>query len=92
MDNDGPITSDQYNKYYENNNTIEGIKEIIKNNQFYINGFTIPGTESEFLNKTPEGYSINKRNWLIHNNEKYQVILITMMMMHSLLLLDLLRV
>lgn len=73
MDNDGPITSDQYNKYYENNNTIEGIKEIIKNNQFYINGFTIPGTESEFLNKTPEGYSINKRNWLIHNNEKYQV-------------------
>ena len=42
------------NKYYRGNNAIEGIKEIIKNNQFYINDFPIPGTEREFQIKYPE--------------------------------------
>jgi len=60
MDNDGKVTDEQYNKYFKSNNSTEGVKEIIKNNNFYINGFPIPGTETEFKAKTPEGYLINK--------------------------------
>ena len=73
MDNDENITSEQYNKSYRNNNTIEGIKDIIKNNQFYINDFPIPGTEKEFQNKYPEGYLINQKKWLTYLDGKYQV-------------------
>ena len=54
MDKDGKITDEQYNKYFKQKNSTEDIKEIIKNNKFFINGFPIPGTESEFKNKTPE--------------------------------------
>ena len=34
MDKDGKITDEQYNKYFKSNNSIEGVKEIIKNNKF----------------------------------------------------------
>lgn len=73
MDKDENITSEQYNKYYRGNNAIEGIKEIIKNNQFYINDFPIPGTEREFQIKYPEGYLINQKEWLVYKDGKYQV-------------------
>ena len=62
MDKDGKITDSQYNKYFKSNNSIEGVKEIIKNNKFFINGFPIPGTKEEFVKKTPDGYLINKKN------------------------------
>ena len=75
MDKDGKITDEQYNKYFKQKNSTEGIKEIIKNNKFFINGFPIPGTESEFKNKTPEGYLINKKKWLTFSNGKYKTIL-----------------
>ena len=51
MDKDGKITDEQYNKFFKSNNSIEGIKEIIKNNDFFINGFPIPGTQEEFDKK-----------------------------------------
>ena len=73
MDNDENITSEQYNKYYKSNNAIEGIKNIIKNNQFYINDFPIPGTENEFILNYPNGYLINQKTWLINKDGKYQV-------------------
>ena len=75
MDNDENITSEQYNKYYKSNNAIEGIKNIIKNNQFYINDFPIPGTENEFILNYPNGYLINQKTWLINKDGKYQVML-----------------
>ena len=42
MDKDGKIIDEQYNKYFKSNNSVEGVKEIIKNNKFFINGFPIP--------------------------------------------------
>ena len=75
MDNDGKVTDEQYNKYFKSNNSTEGVKEIIKNNNFYINGFPIPGTETEFKAKTPEGYLINKQVWLSVVNGKYHTML-----------------
>ena len=73
MEEDGTITNEKYNKYFKTNNSIEGVKEIIKNNEFYINGFPIPGTEEEFLRKTPEGFEINKKKWLTKENKEYNV-------------------
>ena len=73
MDDDKTITNEKYNKYFKTNNSIEGVKEIIKNNEFYINGFPIPGTEEEFLRKTPEGFEINKKKWLTKVNREYIV-------------------
>ena len=73
MEDDGTITNEKYNKYFKTNNSIEGVKEIIKNNEFYINGFPIPGTEEEFLRKTPEGFEINKKKWLTKENKEYNV-------------------
>ena len=75
MDTDGKIIDEQYNKYFKSNNSVEGVKEIIKNNKFFINGFPIPGTESEFKTKTPEGYLINKKVWLSSINGKYHTML-----------------
>jgi hypothetical protein len=75
MDTDGKIIDEQYNKYFKSNNSVEGVKEIIKNNKFFINGFQIPGTESEFKTKTPEGYLINKKVWLSSINGKYHTML-----------------
>ena len=72
MDKDGKITDEQYNKYFKSNNSIEGVKEIIKNNKFFINGFPIPGTKEEFLKKA-DGYLINKKKWLTYSNGKYKV-------------------
>ena len=51
MDKDGKITDEQYNKYFKSNNSVEGVKQVIKNNQFFINGFPIPGTKEEFEKK-----------------------------------------
>ena len=73
MDNDEIISSEKYNKYYSSNNAIEGIKEIIKRNNFYINNFPIPGAEKEFKIEYPEGYIINKKKWLTYSDGKYQV-------------------
>ena len=36
MDKDGKITDEQYNKYFKSNNSVEGVKQVIKNNQFFI--------------------------------------------------------
>ena len=73
MDKDGKITDEQYNKYFKSNNSVEGVKQVIKNNQFFINGFPIPGTKEEFEKKTPDGYLINKKKWLTFSNGKYKV-------------------
>jgi hypothetical protein len=75
MDSDGKVTDEQYNKYFKSNNSTEGVKEIIKKNKFFINGFPIPGTESEFKAKMPEGYLINKQVWLSLVNGKYHTML-----------------
>ena len=75
MDNDGKITDEQYNKYFKSSNSIEGVKKIIKKNKFFINGFPIPGTESEFKAKMPEGYLINKQVWLSVVDGKYHTML-----------------
>ena len=60
MDTDENIVADQYKKYYKTNNPMEGIKEIIKNNQF--NDFSI------------SGYLINQKKWLTYYDGKYQVV------------------
>ena len=73
MDKDETIISEKYNKYFKCKNSKEGVKQIIKNNEFYINGFPIPGTEEEFLRKTPEGYLINEKKWLTKTEEGYNV-------------------
>ena len=73
MDKDGKITDKQYNKFFKSNNSIEGVKEIIKNNKFFINGFPIPGTKEEFDKKTPDGYLINKKKWITFLDGKYKV-------------------
>ena len=73
MDTNENIIAFQYKRYYKTNNPMEGIKEIIKNNQFYINDFAIPGTEQDFKTKYPEGYLINQKKWLTYYDGKYQV-------------------
>ena len=73
MDKDETIINEKYNKYYKSKNAKEGVKQIIKNNEFYINGFPIPGTEEEFLRKTPNGYLVNQKKWLTKTEEGYNV-------------------
>ena len=66
MDKNGKITDEQYNKYFNSNNSIEG-EEIIKIVNFFINCFPIPRTIEEFLKKE---YLINKKNGLTYSNGK----------------------
>ncbi len=73
MDKDETVISEKYNKFFKCKNSKEGVKQIIKNNEFCINGFPIPGTEEEFLRKTPEGYLINEKKWLTKTEEGYNV-------------------
>ena len=72
MDKDETIISEKYYKYFKCKNSKEGVKQIIKNSEFYINGFPIPGTEEEFLRKTPEGYLINEKKMVNKNRRMIQ--------------------
>ena len=73
MGEDKKITDEKYSKYFKENNSILGVKQIIKNNKFIINGFPIPGTKELFFHDYPEGYLINKRKWLFYSEGKYHV-------------------
>ena len=73
MGEDRKITDEKYSKYFKENDSILGVKQIIKNNNFIINGFPIPGTKEIFSKKYPEGYLINKKKWLYFLEGKYHV-------------------
>ncbi len=73
MGEDKKITDEKYSKYFKEKDSIIGVKQIIKNNNFIINGFSIPGTEELFTKNYPEGYLINKKKWLYYSNGKYHV-------------------
>ena len=73
MGEDKKITDEKYSKYFKEKDSIIGVKQIIKNNNFIINGFSIPGTEELFTKNYPEGYLINKKKWLFYSENKYKV-------------------
>ena len=73
MGEDKTITDEKYSKYFKENESTLGVKQIIKDNKFNINGFPIPGTEELFLEQYPDGYLINKKKWLYYSDGKYQV-------------------
>ena len=73
MGNDKKIIDEKYSNYFKENNSILGVKQIIKNNKFIINGFPIPGNEELFSKNYPNGYLINKKKWLYYSNGKYHV-------------------
>ncbi len=70
MGEDRKITDEKYSKYFKENDSILGVKQIIKNNNFIINGFPIPGTKEIFSKKYPEGYLINKKKMVIFFRRK----------------------
>ena len=73
MGDDKKIIDEKYSNYFKENNSILGVKQIIKNNKFIINGFPIPGNEELFSKNYPNGYLINKKKWLYFSNGKYHV-------------------
>lgn len=73
MGEDKTITDEKYSKYFKENESTLGVKQIIKDNKFNINGFPIPGTEELFLEQYPDGYLINKKKWLYYSDGKYHV-------------------
>lgn len=73
MGEDKKITDEKYSKYFKEKDSTIGLKQIIKNNKFIINGFPIPGTKELFTKNYPDGYLINKKKWLFYSDKKYHV-------------------
>lgn len=64
MGSDTVVTDAQYSKYFREGIADRGVAAVVSAGQFFINGFAIPGTESEFKAKFSQGYQVNKTPWL----------------------------
>ncbi|KAJ5727064.1 hypothetical protein N7493_004884 [Penicillium malachiteum] len=72
MGNDAAnITAAQYDKYFKQGSALKGVESVIADNQFYINLWAIPGTESAFDEVSQcvsDGYLVNQVAWLYYNS------------------------
>lgn len=73
MGEDKTVTDAMYNEYFENRNAQDGVKEILTNGNFYINGFAIPESEEVLASEWPDGYLLNQSPWLVETDNGYQV-------------------
>ncbi|KAH8657773.1 hypothetical protein BX600DRAFT_59002 [Xylariales sp. PMI_506] len=65
------VTAAEYDQYFEQGSALEGVEAIIAASQFYINLWSIPGTEAAFQNVSQcssNGYLVNQVPWLYYNS------------------------
>lgn len=64
------VTDAQYDEFFAQGNATEGVKAVIASGRFYINRWSIPGTEAAFTNATSctsDGYLVNQKAWLSYD-------------------------
>lgn len=71
MGTDGATVLDaQYDKYFKQGNSATGVSAVIAAGNFFINGYAIPATETEYARKYPNGYLVNQVPWLYYDSSK----------------------
>lgn len=71
MGEDATVTNAQYSKYFKEGSAEDGVKAIIADGKFIINGYAIPATETECTAEYPDGYSVNKTAWLYKSGDNW---------------------
>lgn len=67
------ITNSSSQDYFRASFAEEGVLQIIKAGQFFVNGFPVPRDAAELDARWPHGYQVNGSSWLTHGPEGFTV-------------------